>query len=233
MEKPQLFLLHFAGGNCYSFHFISPLLSDFDVIPLELPGRGRRIGETLLNDFVLAAQDIYTQILGRLDCRTFMIYGHSMGAYIGLKVAHMLQESGKQPACLIVSGNAGPGVNKEKMVYSMAEDDFKKELQRLEGIPSEVIENRELFDFYEPILRADFEVAERNAVASIPAVDIPLFAMMGNREEDVAQIENWSKFTQSKFNYRILEGGHFFIHQHAGKIAGIIKDFFNHSILPI
>jgi external thioesterase TEII len=47
MEKPQLFLLHFAGGSCYSFQFMLPYLKDFNVLPIELPGRGRRIKESL------------------------------------------------------------------------------------------------------------------------------------------------------------------------------------------
>src|SRR5262249_8544650 len=110
MKRPQLFLLHFAGGNCYSFQFIMPLLQRFEIIPLELPGRGRRMKESLLKDFDLAAQDIYHQLTGKLTSASFIIYGHSMGAYLALRVANMLEKAGKFPAFVIVSGNAGPGI---------------------------------------------------------------------------------------------------------------------------
>ncbi len=51
MKKTQLFLLHFAGGNYYSFRFMFPQLNEFEIIPVELPGRGKRMKENLLKDF--------------------------------------------------------------------------------------------------------------------------------------------------------------------------------------
>jgi surfactin synthase thioesterase subunit len=58
-RKAQLFLLHFAGGNIYSFNTITPGLKNLEVIPLELPGRGRRMQKGLLKDFDLAANDFF------------------------------------------------------------------------------------------------------------------------------------------------------------------------------
>src|ERR1043166_8245649 len=87
MKKPQLFLLHFAGGNCYSFQFMMPLLRDFEVVSLELPGRGKRINEPLVTNFDLAANDILRQLRQKLASSSFLIYGHSMGAYLALRVS--------------------------------------------------------------------------------------------------------------------------------------------------
>src|SRR5579859_5869614 len=101
MMKPKLFLLHFAGGNCYSFQFMSSLLNEFDVISPELPGRGKRMKEELLKDFELAALDIYEQVAKQNGASRFMIYGHSMGAYLALRVSRMLEMEGKPPAYLI------------------------------------------------------------------------------------------------------------------------------------
>ena len=81
MKKPQLFLLHFAGGNCYSFQFMIPLLNNFSVIPLELAGRGARINEPLKRNLYSAAQDIKNQILNKLDGSNFIIYGHGISLY--------------------------------------------------------------------------------------------------------------------------------------------------------
>ncbi len=66
MNKPQLFLLHFAGGNRYSFQFLLPQLSAFNVVALELPGRGNRLNEPLLDNFNEAASDLYQQVTDRL-----------------------------------------------------------------------------------------------------------------------------------------------------------------------
>lgn len=228
MKRPQLFLLHFAGGNCYSFRFLTPLLSDFEVIALELPGRGRRMNEPLLNEFDEAAVDLYNQIMASLTTTQFLIYGHSMGAYLSLRVANMLEKEGRFPAGVIVSGNAGPGIRhpEKKIRYLLDRPAFVEELKQLGGLPPELIENEELFGFFEPILRADFEIAERNELTKEPALQAPLYAMMGSTEENAADINNWSRFTNGRFNAEILEGDHFFIHRHPHRIAGIISTFY-------
>jgi surfactin synthase thioesterase subunit len=223
MKKPQLFLLHFAGGNRYSFQFLVPLLKDFEVTSLELPGRGRRMNEPLIRNFDLAAKDIHRQIAEKLTGNDFMIYGHSMGAYLALRVANMLEASEHQPAYLFVSGNAGPGIRSGKNRFLLNRDQFKEELASLGGVPEELLEDRELYDLFEPILRADFEIADRNDIDDEEVTASPLFAIMGSREEDAAQITNWSKYTRSRFDFEIMEGDHFFIHKHPERIAAIIK----------
>lgn len=231
MKKPKLFLLHFAGGNCYSFQFMEPLLKDFDVFSLELPGRGRRINEGLLKDFDSAAQDIYRQIANKLANSNFLIYGHSMGAYLALRVSGILEKEGRLPACLVVSGNAGSEVGDDKKRSLYGNKEFIEELQSIGGIPPELLEDKELFSFFEPILRADFEIVEGYKIANEAALSSPIYALMGSREEDADKISNWSRFTRSRFNFEILEGDHFFIRQHPQRIAMVIKDCYDKSFL--
>jgi len=229
MEKPQLFLLHFAGGSSYSFQFMNSFLGEFNVIAIELPGRGKRIHENLLKDFGCAAEDIYNQITSNLNTKPFLIYGHSMGAYIGLRVSIMLQNIGKAPGYLIVSGNAGPGseVNKHDKSYLLQEGDFIKRLISLGGIPEEIINDKEVFRFFEPIIRADFELIEKNSLVEFASIKCPIYALMGSREKHVSKISNWSRFTESNFEFEILEGGHFFIHQHATRIAAVLMNCYD------
>lgn len=231
MRKPQLFLFHFAGGNCYSFQFLTPLLKEFDVIPLELPGRGKRIREDLLTSFDEAAKDFYEQVVAKLTSPRFMIYGHSMGAYMALRVAGMLEKENRVPAYVFVSGNPGPGVREDKNRYLMERTEFIEELRRLGGAPPEVLENDELLEFFIPILRADFEIAEKNELDNEPVLNAPLYAMMGSEEEQTEEIANWGRFTRSAFNHALLPGGHFFIYDNARQIADIIKESYRQTIL--
>jgi external thioesterase TEII len=231
MTKPKLFLLHFAGGNCYSYNFILPKLKNFETIVLELPGRGKRMNEKLVNDFDTAASDIFNQICGKLSDEPFMIYGHSMGSYLALRVTNMLAKIGKFPAYIIVSGNPGPGVNDKKNRYLAHGEDFITELKKLGGVPPELFENKELFDFFEPILRSDFEVAEKNLIEQEPPVQCPIYAIMGDKEEKPDQIGAWANYTQSDFNKEILTGDHFFIYQHAQHIADVIRKCYDKIVL--
>lgn len=228
MKKAQLFLLHFAGGNSYSFRFLEQWLPDFELVPIELPGRGKRGGELLLREFTLAVRDVFRQITARYTHGEFLLYGHSMGAYLALSVTSMLEKAGKLPGCLIVSGNAGPGIYEPKHRHLMEREPFIGELKRLGGVPDEIMENEELFDFFEPILRADFEITERNNAAATDPISTPLFAMMGSEEEKADQITNWRRYTKSRFGYKILEGNHFFIHDHPQQIADIIRSCRQH-----
>lgn len=221
--KPQLCLLHFAGGNAYSFQFLLPLLDQFEVISLELPGRGRRIGESLLTNFDEAVQDVYHTLKKRLGNTDIILYGHSLGAYLAFGLAGLLEKDGRSLACLLVSGNAGPGVREATNKYQMSRHDFLQELKKLGGIPEAFLGDPELIDFFEPILRADFELAERNELATALPVQTPIFAMMGNLEEQVELLSNWGKFTRGRFEYAVMPGDHFFIHDNAQQIAGIIR----------
>jgi external thioesterase TEII len=225
MKKPQLFLLHFAGGNSYSFQFILPLLKNFDVVVTELPGRGKRLNEPLLSNFDQAAADIYKQIINKLQTSTFLVYGHSMGASLALRVCNMLQNAGKLPAYVIVSGNAGPGLHdSSKKRYLLGRQEFANEIKMLGGVPKEVLEDAEAFNFFEPILRADFEIAEENDLTKEPALSIPLYAIMGSSELKAGMISNWSRYTQAGFSYEILEGDHFFIYRQPQRLATIINN---------
>lgn len=223
MNKTQLFLLHYAGGNRYSFRFMFDFLKDFEVVPLELPGRGDRMGEQLLTNFDQAAADCCRRMAARLRSPKYIIYGHSMGACLGLRITGLMEERSRPPAYLVVSGNPGPGIGAEKERYLLSREDLIADLKKLGGVPQQVIENEELLEFILPILRADFEVAERNGMESEPPVNTPIHAIMGDEEEYVENIFNWQRFTCGRLDCETMRGGHFFIFDHAEKIASIIK----------
>jgi external thioesterase TEII len=226
-DKPQLYLLHFAGGNSYSFQFLKPYFDQYDFIPLELPGRGKRMREPLLRDFEAAADDIFRQIDNSLKDSPFLIYGHSMGAYLGLRVAGRLEMKGRVPMCLVVSGNAGPGADEDVIRHLLEKDEFRAELKKLGGVPREFFNNEDLLDFFEPILRADFELNEKIDFTSLPPVHAPVYAIMGDKEPTAGRIDNWKNYTVTDASTEILPGDHFFIYDHAKRLAEIITACFS------
>jgi len=237
-RKVQLFLLHFAGGSRYSFDFLKEYLQyEVEFIPLELPGRGKRYGETLVRDKEIAIRDYYKQIRTHRNCaKPYLIYGHSMGATLGISVADAMQKIGDPPEALIVSGNSGPGTLPidndgndipKKTRYLMNAIDFKNELIELGGAPDEVLNNKEIFEFFDPILRADFEVLEKETTYSEEniTINVPIHALMGTEEKTSNQVTNWQRFTTEKIQYSILEGNHFFIHNHVETLSEVITAY--------
>jgi surfactin synthase thioesterase subunit len=106
----------------------------------------------------------------------------------------------------------------------MNKQELITELRTLGGFPEEVIENKELFDFFEPVLRADFELAE-NHVEIGSQLHIPIIALMGSKEKDMNRISNWQRFTSSDFQFEIMDGDHFFIYKNPQRIARIIQQY--------
>jgi external thioesterase TEII len=224
MDKPQLFLIHFAGGSVYSFQYLKPFLTEFEFIPLELPGRGKRTREPFITDFYEAARDIADQLRKSLQSNTYLIYGHSMGALLALEVAKTMEKIRKGPSGIIVSGNAGPGTEDGKKRYLMETEEFKKELREIGGMPEEVMADGELFNYFIPMLKADFEILEKDEKSLVfSPVEAPVYAIMGDKEEGCEDISNWKNYTLSSFAYTILEGDHFFIYHHAQELARIMK----------
>lgn len=229
--KPQLFLLHFAGGNQYSFQFLIPLLeSQFECIPLELPGRGQRMKEPFVNSMDAASDDYFKQIRAKRNKQPFFIYGHSMGALLGFQVAVKLESIGEPIASLVVSGNAGPGVGRRKERSNMSDTDFKAELKIMGGIQDELLNNRELFEFFSPILRQDFKIVESDNGSNKSRVICDIHAMMGDDEPDVQQISNWDMLTKGNFTSATYTGNHFFIHNHANEVSSQIINLLDRDI---
>lgn len=233
LYKTQLFLLHFAGGSSYSYDFLSEYLKDhFDFHALELPGRGKRHREKLLKNKEECIQDYLSQIRKLRNGAPFILYGHSMGATLGLSVAKKLEVEGDFPDYLVVSGNSGPDKIEPDERYStapkrylMSDKDFKQELIELGGVTMEVLGNEELYNFFSPIMRADFEVLEKDcATTKNLKINAPIYALMGSMEKTSREIENWKNFTCSDFQNEILKGNHFFIQQHAETLADIMVE---------
>ncbi|MGB3464535.1 MAG: alpha/beta fold hydrolase [Cyclobacteriaceae bacterium] len=224
IQKNQVFLLHFAGGNSRSFHFLRPYKpNDYEFHFLELPGRGKRIGESLLDTEPEAIDDLFTQIKQLRNNKPYVIFGHSMGACLALTITKKMEQMNDAPSRLIVAGNAGPGTGDTKKRSGYSDEAMKEELLSLGGVPKEVLENEDLFNFFSPVMRADFKVVEDFESSDMDfKVRTPIIALMGDIEETVEEIENWKNFTIGMFKTRLLPGNHFFINDHPAELVKIM-----------
>lgn len=223
-NKKQIFFLHFAGGNCFSFNFLAPLLSSYEVHQLELPGRGKRVQQSFALNRETAVADYTEQIMQKMNGAEMIIYGHSMGATLGIEVVSRLEKNKVFPMKLIVSGNPGPGASVNKQRSQMPKDEFLTELKDIGGMPEEFFKHPELVEYYIPILKSDFRLCEEKDPQAINPVETPILALMGSEEEKVHEIENWKRFTRSDFQSEVFDGNHFFIHKHVKKISELIHN---------
>lgn len=224
-----IIMLPFAGGNTYAYRdiikFIPPSI---DVICPELPGRGSMFDEVLLKDMEAISDYIFDKWLRRLDISNeYIIFGHSMGALLSFLLVHKIKKNSmKLPKHLIVAGRKGPGFEKEKeTIYALPSEPFRKKVKEIGGTLNEVIENEMLMDYFEPILRADFEAVQTYTYVPQKKLDIPISVFYGTNENfsEVA-VNCWQEETTHPIKVIQMEGRHFFIFEHGKKIAGYLSE---------
>ena len=223
VPKPvTLICLPYAGGSSYAF---GPLLPLFDpaIRPFcpELPGRGRRTAEPCM----FFADQLVTDILA--SCRhllqtPYMIYGHSMGALLGYLLAKRIAGAGlPQPFHLIFTGRAGPSAPRRgELRYRQPTVDFYNTLRKMGGVSEDLLRNRDYMEFFEPVLRADFQLVETWEWAPSPRLKIPITIITGS-EEDITPEDAccWTSESTAPVEIITFPGNHFFIYPNAGALC--------------
>ncbi|MEP6804700.1 MAG: thioesterase domain-containing protein [Flavobacterium sp.] len=112
--KNKVIALPFAGGNKYSFSSIEKHVSkNVEWITLELPGRGSRFKESLLDRVDHIVDDLLIQIMPYIELGNYIIYGHSMGTLLGYELAKKITEKKLQrPMALFFTGRGAPGFSR-------------------------------------------------------------------------------------------------------------------------
>lgn len=214
----------FAGGNAYSFNsFRTYLDGKVNMITPELPGRGARFHEPLLTDLPAMTADLVQQMSRQLN-QPYALYGHSMGGLLAYLFAHAVKQAGiPAPVHFFCSGCRAPSVPRTAKFHNLPHDQFIDKLRELGGSPDEVLANRELMDFYLPIIRADFTAVENFVWPSLPVLSVPMTVMIatGDKVKD-ADAAAWQKETDQPVSVLHFAGTHFFILQHTYAVCRVI-----------
>jgi surfactin synthase thioesterase subunit len=220
----RLISIPFAGGNTYSFRDLGAHLAPFvEVVPIELPGRGRRFSEPLLTSLMDMGNDLFAQVKNQLQ-EPYAFYGHSLGGRLTSLMARRVLAAGLPlPLHIFVSGCPGPSVVKQRRRHELPRNDFIAMLHRMD-CPPEVLENEEVMTIFEPVLRADFEANDTFDYVPEPPVDIPITVMIGRQEETTREEAlAWQAETTQELDLVEFPGGHFFIFDHLPQVGEILS----------
>ena len=229
MDEIFLICLPFAGGNKYSYREYAENSPSFlKLITLEYPGRGGRLKEPLVTDVNHLVDDLYHQIKSAIGHKKYALYGHSMGGLLASLLAQRIAvENNPLPILVFITGTTGPAarlVNNEVKKHLLSKADFLNEIKNLQGMPDEILENKDLLDYFEPILRADFEVCENYIYREFKPLPIPYTVITGYNEKMPAEeIQLWQKETEIPVDFMQLPGSHFFIFKNSKLIVDIIS----------
>lgn len=225
--KTTLYCLPFAGGNSYSYRIFKEHLPDFiNLNPIELPGRGKRLKEPLLTHLDWMTEEVLRQLQSDDLTRPYAIFGHSMGACLGYLVTHrLIQAQLPPPQHLIVSGRHAPSVPKVENKHQLPKPQFIAKLRELEGCPPEILEHSELMDFFEPLLRADFQAVETWIYHPQPPLKVPLTVLRGtqDKEANYSEVLPWQQECVQPMVFKEFQGGHFFIFERVQEVCQVIS----------
>lgn len=198
---------------------------DIELTGILYPGRESRLVEPLVPDIRLIAESLLPNFLPRLD-KPFAFFGHSMGALISFELTRLLVEQhDRAPQHLFVSGCGAPHIPDTDPIHGLPEDEFLDALVRLNGMPQEVLENKELLEYALPIIRADFTACASYRSTRSTTINCPITAYGGDQDSRVPieDLTQWSQYTQTEFEYEVFTGDHFFLHEHEQRMLSVIQ----------
>jgi surfactin synthase thioesterase subunit len=212
----RLFCLPYAGGSAATYrewHALAP--EHIQICPLELPGRGGRIGEAPISRLRPLVDGLADAVGPFLD-RPFAVFGHSMGGLLAFELTRALLRRGRLlPAHLFVSGRPAPDTPPNRpRIHDAPDEHVLEELRYLGGTPQEVLDDAELMALMLPTLRADFSVLESYEYLDEPPLPLPLTVFGGDEDTMVtpARLHGWRRQSSGGSQLRMLPGGHFFVH---------------------
>ncbi len=228
MSTLNLLCLPYSGASAMVYsRWRRKLPAWVQLRPVELPGRGTRMGEPLQTDMRALARQLAGE--QRLAASTpYALLGHSLGALLAFELAHELQALGcPSPRALFACGTAAPTRREDyddnQWREPKTDQQLVSDLRELGGTREEVLANAELMELTLPILRADFLLCGRYAYRQRSPLQCPLHVLAGQTDRaSEAQLLAWRQESQGAFSLHWFLGGHFFIHEHEDRVLRIL-----------
>jgi surfactin synthase thioesterase subunit len=226
MRSVLLFCLPYAGASAAVYSKWKRRLPGWiEVVPVELPGRGRRLSEPLETTFSGLLAHVAQQVKPPAG-QEYALFGHSLGALLAFELAHHLERTrAPEPLVVFATGTHAPSRrNEERFARLDTDAELEAELVRLGGTPEHVLQNEELMTLILPILRADFRVAGNYRCTLGRRICAPLHVIGGTRDTTTPEtLGAWREHTNGEFDLSWLSGGHFFVQTHESELLGLLE----------
>ncbi|MFV8603719.1 thioesterase domain-containing protein [Ralstonia pseudosolanacearum] len=225
----NVFALPYAGGGASVYRAWTlprrPGAAPWQLCPVQLPGRESRFGEPLIDDMATLA-DRLADAIGPYAHRPWALLGCSLGCKIAFEVARRFARQGRPPALLFLMACPAPGLPLGRRISTRAEADFAREVCHLGGTPPEVLADAEMMRTLMPILRNDSALAEHYVAAEDATVNVPIVMVAAGDDHlvTVEEARRWQRHAGAGFDWRLVDGGHFFLRQRRRELTDWLLD---------
>jgi surfactin synthase thioesterase subunit len=225
----KLFCFPYAGASAWVFNGLAHRLSShFEVIAVDLPGRGKRRTQPPADDWATLVRMLASELKQQLD-RPYALLGYSFGALVAFEIMHELsrQPGVRVPAAFAACAAPGPSAMRQGDLHLLDDNSMFEALCHLGGIPEEVLASPELIALAAPILRADLRLFELYRRGNRAPCTVPITTYYGSDDSGVDERHlAWQMETSAPFRTRRLAGGHMFLHDAEEAFAeALIADF--------
>ncbi len=223
-QDPYIYLLPFAGGGAADMKKLRiELEKKYKTICLELPGRGRRWREPFLINSDDAVKDLCSQV--EPHAKDMVIVGHSLGAYLGYKVACYFSKYFS--INFVALSNIAPSAN-NKIVGNVSLKSSCDQIRELAGYyePLEKLRNydEKVYSLAMTVLKYDLLLSEYFLKYSDkPMLPCNIHLVYGLDEGySKDEINEWGLLTGRNLYTYPIEGDHFFPQRYPERTASII-----------
>lgn len=226
--SPALVCLPHLGGNAAVFGWFAVRLEpDVRVLAVQLPGHGARSGERPLTSIDEIADALVLNLRDELRGPS-ILYGHSFGALVAFEVARRLSAGlGRPPEHLVVGACRAPDVPLDRPQLHAAPDaDVLDYLRSMDGTPTELVDDAGVRALLLPAVRADLEAWETYRFVPGQPLSVPVTAIAGRTDTSVeaAELRGWGRHTSGPFQFKTVDGGHFFLRDARAEVAAILGE---------
>ncbi|WP_340377015.1 alpha/beta fold hydrolase [Streptomyces sp. SS7] len=230
--RTTLVCLPFAGAGASFFRPWQRVAGDgLTILPLQLPGRERRIDEEPHTEARTAVEGLYGDLRAALDAdpalpRRIALFGHSLGAVLAYDLAHRLvADPGDTTVVrLFASGCPHPAEQRTRRATGLPDDAFLARVHEFAGYSHEALDDPEMRELILPTLRADVQMHENYAPSTDLPLPVPLTVLRGSHDELVSGEEAaaWEKAAGAGFRSVELSGGHMYLTASAPELLAVV-----------
>ncbi|MEI5103114.1 alpha/beta fold hydrolase [Streptomyces sp. PmtG] len=226
--QTTLLCVPFAGAGPSFFHPWRELSGDrWSVVPVELPGREKRLLETPYRNVVEAAKTEIDGIVANLgEGARVVLFGHSLGAVLAYELAHLLSARGVHVERMIVSGSPGPWTQRERRATGLEDEEFLARVEEFAGFRHEALDHPEMRELILPTLQADCEMHENYVPSTDDLVSVPICSLRGEDDGLVTaeEAQQWRDATTSgEFTYVEFPGDHMYLVDLGREVLDVIE----------
>lgn len=232
-NKTHMALFHHAGGNASAMHAIACHFSqEYNILLMEMPGRGRRRQEALLHVAGQVADDFASRIPthGRL-----ILVGHSLGAYIAYLMAGFCRAKSPDREIVLVALSNDPIHCRRH--FSRLDNAPESRLAlwqfatQLGDLPDWLKQDATLRQQFIEVMASDLKVANSIDLTSIlPLNNVPLLVIYGEDDPYLpAPPHRWRECTNGVYRLVSIPGGHFIQSTQEQGISEIIRQFIDET----